>query len=134
MIATEKNEQELTAQPPGLSREGRTAYDVVLKFLKEKGLDHTGGCRLFYSPAEWKARGEKYGTSSHLVIVYDGADARHALSFDGAEELASMCEDVYEQDSEASPYRLFEELQERLAKHGLHSEECTGWYAAVYSS
>ena len=100
--------------PTGLSQKGRQAARVIVAFLKEKELTETGGCRVFYTPREWKARGEKYGTTSELVVVYDGAEAAYALAMD------------YEM------YKAIDELQARLDAIGVFFEEATCWYGSIH--
>lgn len=105
------------ARPENLSPEGNAAYDTILSFLKEIDLMYTGGCKVFYSPEEWKERGEQYGTKSHLVVVYDGGAHGQAFSLDHA----------------APSYVHHEAMRDRLGEIGLYTEECTTWYCAVYS-
>lgn len=102
------------AMPAGLSSRGEQAWKTIRAFLKETGRESTGGCRAFYSPKEWAARGEEYGLKSELVVVYDGGEHRGCFNCDDGD------------GKEAA------QLDERLAKVGLYVEECTGWYAAVY--
>ncbi len=106
------------AMPPALDVKGETAYIIIRDFLKENNLVHTGGCRTFYSPKEWKERREEYGLTSKLIVVYDGSDVGIACSMDAAYETGS--------------YELLESLNAKLKEHGLFMEECTCWYAAVY--
>jgi len=75
-----------------------------------------GGCKAFYSPKQWKERGEEYGTNSVLVLVHDGGD------------LSPFCNYDY-----GCP-GLVEGLRLVLEKEGLYIECCTGWYSAVYPS
>lgn len=100
--------------PDGLSALGKTAHKVIVAFLKENDLTGTGGCKTFYSPAEWKARGEDYGTESELVVVHDGGEPGNAFSYDREQ------------------YDLCDSLQKELHKHGVFAEQCTVWYSAVY--
>lgn len=111
MTTTKRDDLE---RPEGLSEKGNAAYYAIRYFLKEKHLEGTGGCKAFYSPAEWAARRERYGAKSELVIVYDGGDVGDAFSHD------REC------------YGLIDQLATRLRELGLYSEECTGWYSAVY--
>lgn len=113
------------AMPEGLSPRGEKAYRAIMKFLKARGLTGTQGCKVFYSPEEWKERGEQYGTESVLVVVYDGADARRCFSMDACYERARPGTNCYEP---------FEALQEELGKLDMYSQECTGWYSAVYAN
>jgi hypothetical protein len=120
------------AMPEGLDDAGRRAYGIITAYLKQHGRIDTGGCKAFYSPAEWKAREEKYGTESHLVVVYDGGAMRPVFSMDAAYDLDC---DRYQQTGEKrKPYALYEGMQDKLREAGLYFEESTGWYAAVYST
>jgi hypothetical protein len=105
--------------PDNLTEDGVKTLGIIKTFLTERGIDDKwNDTKAFYSPGEWKQRGEKYGTESILVIVYDGSDLRSVFSMDA-------CYD-------ARSYEPYEALQERLSTAGLFFEECTGWYAAVY--
>lgn len=108
-------DNETLAMPEGLCKKGKLAYDTIVKYLKENGLDNTGGCKTFYSPKEWKERGEDYGTVSLLVVVHDGGDHARAFSWD------------YED------YASIEGLNKDLMEvGGMYSEQCTCWYSAIY--
>jgi len=110
-----KTETNLDLVRPKLSsRKGALAYRVVREFLAEEKLEYTGGCRAFYSPEEWVARGETYCRTALLVIVYDGGQVG----------------DAFEYDREA--YKLIERMRVRLEGHGLYAEPGTNWYAGIY--
>jgi len=98
--------------PTPLSRKGRKAAAVIKKFMKSNGFS-TGGSKMFYTPAEWRDRGESYGTTSELVFVYDGGDlhsiVNHEFGYQAAEQLRQLLENV-----------------------GVYYECCTGWYSAIY--
>jgi len=98
------------AKPEGLSPVGTVAYEAIMAIVRKYDLT-SDGCRTFYTPKEWFARGEKYGTRSELVIVYDGGDIGEVCRIDGS---------------------FYRELLENLKGQRLYVEECTGWYAAVY--
>jgi len=98
--------------PKGLSRKGRTAAAIIKKLMNRNHFE-TGGCKTFYTPKEWKARSEKWGTTSELVFVYDGGD-------------------LYSIMSNEFGYQTSDELQQDLQKIGLYYEECTCWYSAIY--
>lgn len=105
--------------PEGLSPDGNLAWVILVTFFLEKGLTYTGGSTTFYSPAEWRERGEAYARNSELVVVYDGSDVRRAMSLDGY------------------AYELNTEMQQRLNLTGsmrtrMFFEESTGWYGGVY--
>ncbi len=107
---------DLNARPANLSPQGDKAYDTILAFLRQKGALETGGCKSFYSPEEWKARGEQYGRDSLLIVVYDGGDLPPYFSLDHS----------------APTYKRFEEMTAALEAAGFWWEECTGWYSAIY--
>lgn len=104
--------EEDLASPEGVSERAMRAHAVIVRILVSAGRDNTAGCRAFYSPKEWRERGEDYGGRSELVIVYDGGDVGQCCRMDGA---------------------LYERTRAALEPLGLYIEECTGWYAAVYS-
>lgn len=104
------------ARPDDLSPKGQRAHQVIMRLLEEYDLTYTGGCKAFYSPLEWKDRGESYGHTSELVVVYDGGDVQHFFTLDGS-----------------SSYTLYERMREALEAEGMYWEECTRWYCAIYS-
>ena len=109
------------AMPRGLDAKGKEAYKAIIAFLKKRGMTYTGGCKVFYSPQEWRQRGEKYGLKSKLIITYDGGDHARAFSMDHCYVTGA-----------ASDYEPNEAMQKALKAVGCYAEECTGWYAAVY--
>jgi len=102
-------------KPTGLSKQGEAAYEAIMGCLGKHGLTDTGGCKAFYSPQQWKERGEDYGTESVLVVVHDGGAHAPCFSYD------------------YQAYALIDEMAEVLKAHGLFVEQCTGWYSAVYT-
>jgi len=72
------------------------------------------GSTCFYSPAEWRERGELYGLESVLIVTHDGGD------------LARFC------DWSRQDYRAMERLSKRLAAAKVYMEQCTCWYSAIY--
>lgn len=101
-------------KPVDLCKDGEKAYDAVAKFLAKKNMTYTGGCKAFYSPREWRDRGERYGEGSVLVVVHDGGD------------LAS----VFNLDYEA--YSLYDNMDATLDKAGFYAESMTCWCTAIY--
>ena len=75
-------------------------------------VDTTG--RSFYTPAEWKSRGEQYGLKSELIVVHDGGD------------LASFFNPDY------GSWKLQSAMNVALEKVGYYAEPCTTWYTAIY--
>jgi hypothetical protein len=102
------------AKPEGLSEMGEQAYDTIIAFLAEKMWGDTGGCKAFYSPQEWRDRGESYGTDSELVVVYDGGDLWYIFNMD------------------AMLYEIHEAMMEKFHPLDMFCEACTGWYSAIY--
>lgn len=100
--------------PTGLSKRGRKAAQTILRVMKECEMTYTGGCKLFYTPAQWKERGETYGRESLLIVVHDGGDAAHFFNWDyGA-------------------FELMERMSNALNEVGCFAEQCTSWYTAIY--
>jgi len=103
--------------PEGLSDVGKAAYEKIMRVLHLSNKTYTGGCKAFYSPQEWKERGEKYGLKSHLIIVYDGGELTSFFNADHAM---------------MDGFRKYEFMRTELKDSKTYSEECTGWYSAVY--
>ncbi len=101
--------------PNGLSTSGRRAAEAIHEFLATKDLEYHGGGGRFYSPAQWRDRGERYGLSSLLIVTHDGGDHAGAFNLD------------YEQ------YALNNELTQWLRDNGFWMEQCTSWYTAIYA-
>lgn len=102
----------------GLAREAAEKVVAYIRAQHKKAFDENkepgAGGKMFYTPEEWKERGEKYGTEALVVVVHDGGD--HAPYFNWDYEC----------------YKLIEGLAEELAKIGCFAEQCTGWYSAIY--
>lgn len=118
--------------PEGLDDAGRRAYEIITAYLRQHERTSTGGCKAFYSPAEWKDREERYGTDSRLIVVYDGGALRPVFNMDAA--YAADCAYYETVRRPREPYQLYEGMQEKLREAGLYFEECTGWFSAVYST
>lgn len=114
------SKDEALAMPEGLSRKGKKAYKAIMDVLKKYDdgskycLADPGGCKTFYSPQEWRARGEEYGIRSELVVVYDGGGPRNFFEWQGGNT------------------ELMEEMRLALEAVGLYHEACTCWYGAIY--
>ena len=104
-------------RPEDLCTKGNKAYDIIVEFLEETKLTDTGGCKTFYSPKEWRERGELYCRESYLIVVYDGGDASYIFN---ADHEYGWC---YEN-----------ELIDRLNKAGLYYECGTHWYCGIYDA
>lgn len=102
-----------------LKGEARLVAEYVLEamtLLNDDAQPYTGGCRTFYSPAEWRQRGEEYGLESMLIVCHDGGDV--ATFFNYAHECDSRVE----------------KMQEALERVGYWADPCTSWYTAIYRS
>jgi hypothetical protein len=103
-----------------LSGKSKKVADGIVKWLTDRHKSFGdkpsgGGCRAFYSPREWKERGESYGVDSLLIICHDGGD------------LAPLCNFDYECYSAMDAFRDF--LRD---KYDVYPEQCTCWYTAIY--
>lgn len=102
-------------KPEGLDAKGEAAYEVIMRVLKEdNSKPGSGGAQVFYSPEEWRDRGEKYGTTSLLVVTHDGGDQAPYFNLDYG------C------------INMWEHMHEELAKVGVYAEQCTSWFSAIY--
>jgi len=100
--------------PDGLSSNGKKAYKAIMQVLIDNDALDTGGCKTFYSPAEWKARGEEFCLGAELIIVYDGGGVAPFFNYD------------YE------CYGAIDLMDKALDEVGLYSEQGTSWYSGVY--
>lgn len=108
--------------PAGLDEKGQKAYQIIVEYLIANNLATTE-LQAFYSPTEWRARGEEYGGESHLVVMYDGCTSlKRVFSMDACYE-----------SGRAEGYKHYEALGDKLAEAGLFFEECTRWYSAIYT-
>ena len=110
-----KTENDFTTE--GLTAKQKKIAKVITKLIKQKsgGREPSGGgCKAFYTPKEWKERGEEYGTTSELILVHDGGD------------MAPYCNWDY------CSYEMVEALSDVLRAEGYFVEQCTSWYSAVY--
>lgn len=90
------------------------AAETILDVMRKHGEPHSGGCKCFYSPEEWAARGEDYGQNAVLIVVHDGGDQAKFFNWD------------YE------CYELIDEICKALAPLRLLVEQHTCWYSAIY--
>jgi hypothetical protein len=69
---------------------------------------------IFYTPEEWKDRGEEYGLSSKLIVTHEGDALAPFFNLDyGA-------------------YGAFDEMIEAFDSTPYWSEGCTCWYSCFY--
>jgi uncharacterized protein (TIGR02996 family) len=104
------------AIPPELSTRGKEAAGLILDFLLAEGLTGTCGCQAFYSPQQWKERGEEYGHDALLILVYDGGDITTCM------------------DPAKGQHELVDRFDENLERNGFIIEPCTHWYSAIYDA
>lgn len=101
--------------PTGLSQLGQEAAHAIVRHVRDLDPESSGGgCRAFYTPEEWRDRGERYGLNAELIVVHDGGDMYNFFSYD------SEC------------YSLIEGMTQSLNKVGAYAESCTCWYTAIY--
>ncbi len=98
---------------------GRLAHEAIVEVLRRDGATFTGGCRPFYSPAEWRKLGrESCGEACVLIVCYEGGSA-----------VAPYFSHDYDADNS---YVHHEKMRVALEAAGFWSEEHRSWYAAVY--
>lgn len=101
--------------PDDLSARAKEAADVVIKAAEEHSPRKSDpGHRDFYSQAEWRARGERYGRDAVLIVVHDGGSLAPLFNLD------------YE------AYKAANKMNKAIRDAGFVSEICTGWYTAIY--
>ena len=108
--------------PTGLSRKARQLAHAIRDHLISEGVE-TGGCTTFYSPAEWRDRGERFH-SDHLIVVYDGGGVAPYFSLDATALPWSGPE----------AYHRYEAMMALCKEHGFYFEEATGWYSCIERS
>jgi hypothetical protein len=106
--------EDLNKMPVGLSAKGKKAYKAIMQVLIDNDALDTGGCKTFYSPAEWKARGEEFCLGAELIVVYDGGGVAPFFNYD------------YE------CYSVVDLMVKALDEVGLYSESATCWYSGIY--
>ena len=110
-----KRVTELYELPTTMTDRQREAVDIVMRVAQElepRTLDN--GCRDFYTPAEWRARGEAYGHDGVLIVVHDGGN------------LAPL----FNHDYGCSSW--VRAMRKSLEAVGFYVEACTPWYSAVF--
>ena len=102
--------------PTALSEQGKSAAQAIVALMTAELTNPSGGGgKAFYTPEEWKDRGEDYGHGSVLIVVHDGGDQAPYFNMD------------YEQ------YAKHDRMTTHLEQIGLYAEQCTCWYSAVYA-
>lgn len=107
---------ETLAIPEGLSERTRRAAEAILDIAEAERSAYTGGCRAFYSPAQWRARGEQYGQGAELVVVHDGSALARYFSYDRED------------------YAAVERMNAVLEPLGVYAEQLTGWATGLYAN
>lgn len=107
-------------RPEGLCDDGNDCwFSLIERVERHEGLSDTdelidtGGCKTFYTPKEWKERGEDYGTESLLVVVHDGGLLSYYLNIDYGDY------DRYN-------------LNEEFGGDKTYIEAATCWYSSFY--
>lgn len=98
-----------------LKSEGLKAAEAILAVMRKHGEPHSGGCKCFYTPEEWEARGEEYGVNSVLIVCHDGGTQAQFFNWDYMD------------------YAKIDEVCVALKPLGLFAEQCTSWYSAVHA-
>ena len=101
-----------------LNKKQKQVAEVNLKVARAVyGPDASGGgCHAFYTPEEWKERGETYGLNSILIVVHDGGNLAPLLNLDYME------------------YDLHNRMTSAFDDTDFYVEQCTGWSSAIYPS
>lgn len=112
----EKNELDANFSDQVLQNAVEKAIAEAIINCVKKDVKHpdSGGCRAFYSPSEWKQRGERYGQESFLIVCHDGGDLAPYFSLD------------------YKKYGCYNKMEHELEKIGFYQEQCTSWYSAIY--
>lgn len=75
----------------------------------------------FYTPHEWRKRGEQYGLTAVAIVVHDGGAFAPFFSYDH--------EDYVAMDGMS---KALEACATPEAPRGYWAEQCTSWYTAIY--
>ena len=99
-----------------------TEFETVTDFIRA----HVGAPTApyfpdFFTPQQWRERGEEYGRTSVAIVVHDGGPyARH---FNPA---------YHDWRALDAMIVALGDLRTPEAPHGYWSEPCTSWYTAIY--
>ena len=100
--------------PETTDKDTLKAWKTIMKFLVDKELGFTGGCKAFYSGEE---AGKYHGfdtSNAALVVHYDGGDLHY----------------VFNRDWETG--KLVDQMDLSLEKAGFYREEINCWSSAIY--
>lgn len=103
------------AVPTGLSRNARKLALAIVKLAKER--NWYAGQKVFWSPKEWKEKGERYGEGAAFIVIHEGGDHAPYFSMDHAYETGS--------------YKQYEEQLKLLSEHDFWSEGIYRWSTSI---
>jgi hypothetical protein len=63
--------QDTFAIPDDITPRAREAAEIILAQARALNISAEGEGRLFYTPAEWRKRGERYGLNADLIVVHE---------------------------------------------------------------
>ena len=104
--------------PAGVRGPAREFAKKLLNYAAALEFNYTGGCKLFYSGAEWRERGEAWGNNAVMVICHDGGDFWEILNYDS--------------NFNARKYTGVNAVSKIADECGVWTEALTGWATAVY--
>ena len=102
--------------PTGLTRESR-AIAYAIRKVAEQNQWNSGGQKVFWSPAEWREKGERWN-SDILNLLFEGGD--HAPSFS------------LDYSYNRNGYSDYELMLELLKEHGVYSEQYFSWAGGIF--
>ena len=108
--------------PGGLSPLGRQAAIVIVEKTLQHRATYTGGCTTFYTPAEWRSRGEPLEDGAVLVVVYDGGDVGRLIDYE------RCCPG----GGARGDYEPLTDTAAALRAAGAVVQPVTNWYAEVW--
>lgn len=106
------------AVPTGLSRKARKLALAIVKLAKER--NWYAGQKVFWSPKQWKDKGEHYGLNAELVILHECGDHAPFFSLDHSSYTGS--------------YKQYDEQVKFLSGYGFYSEGLYTWSSAIYEN
>ena len=103
--------------PTGLTRKGRKIAFFIQQLAKERDWN-SGGQKIFWSPQEWKDKGERW-IGKHLNILHEGGDHAPSFSMDYS----------YEWGSYADYEAMLKMLEDKFS---VYAENGHSWNSAIY--
>jgi hypothetical protein len=104
--------------PTGLTRKARNLIHKIREYAKDRKWDSGGHRKIFYSPEEWRERGEHFGTNAAFVILHECGDHAKYFSLDAAYDCGT--------------YAYHDEFFHWLKDNGFWSEQLYRWSSGVY--